>query len=48
VALAIGYPCLRLRGPYFAVVTMCFAFVVHMVMQNIDLFGAWKASGWRR
>jgi len=39
VALGIGYPCLRLRGPYFAVVTMCFAFVVHMVMQNIDLFG---------
>ena len=39
VALVIGYPCLRLRGPYFAVVTMCFAFVVHMVVQNIDLFG---------
>jgi len=39
VAFVIGYPCLRLRGPYFAVVTMCFAFVVHMVMQNIDLFG---------
>jgi branched-chain amino acid transport system permease protein len=39
VALLIGYPCLRLRGPYFAVVTMCFAFVVHMVVQNIDLFG---------
>jgi branched-chain amino acid transport system permease protein len=39
VAFVVGYPCLRLRGPYFAVVTMCFAFVVHMVMQNIDLFG---------
>ncbi len=39
VAFVIGYPCLRLRGPYFAVVTMCFAFVVHMVVQNIDLFG---------
>ena len=39
VALVIGYPCLRLRGPYFAVVTMCFAFVVQMVVQNIDLFG---------
>jgi branched-chain amino acid transport system permease protein len=39
VAFVIGYPCLRLRGPYFAVVTMCFAFVVQMVVQNIDLFG---------
>ena len=28
VAFMIGYPCLRLRGPYFAVVTLCFAFVV--------------------
>ena len=39
VAFLIGYPCLRLRGPYFAVVTLCFAFVVHMVVQNIDLLG---------
>jgi branched-chain amino acid transport system permease protein len=39
VAFVIGYPCLRLRGPYFAVVTMCFAFVVQMVVQNIGLFG---------
>jgi len=39
IALVVGYPCLRLRGPYFAVVTMCFAFVVHMVIQNIDLLG---------
>ena len=39
VAIIIGYPCLRLRGPYFAVVTMCFAFIVHMVIQNIALLG---------
>jgi len=39
VALGVGYPCLRLRGPYFAVITLCFAFVVQMVVQNIDLFG---------
>ena len=39
VAILIGYPCLRLRGPYFAVITMCFAFIVHMVIQNIALFG---------
>ncbi len=39
VAFLIGYPSLRLRGPYFAVVTMCFAFIVHMVIQNIGIFG---------
>jgi branched-chain amino acid transport system permease protein len=39
VAFIIGYPCLRLRGPYFAVITMCFAFIVHMVTQNIEIFG---------
>lgn len=39
VAFLIGYPCLRLRGPYFAVITLCFAFVVHMVIQNIEIFG---------
>lgn len=39
VAGLIGYPCLRLRGPYFAVVTLCFAFVVHMVVQNIEFLG---------
>jgi branched-chain amino acid transport system permease protein len=39
VAFLIGYPCLRLRGPYFAVVTMCFAFIIHMIIQNIGVFG---------
>ncbi len=39
VAFLIGYPCLRLRGPYFAVITMCFSFIVHLVIQNIGIFG---------
>ncbi len=39
VAFLIGYPCLRLRGPYFAVITLCFAFIIHMVIQNIGIFG---------
>ncbi len=39
VAFLIGYPCLRLRGPYFAVITLCFAFIVHLVIQNIAIFG---------
>lgn len=39
VAIMVGYPCLRLRGPYFAVVTLCFAFVVQMIIENVGLFG---------
>jgi len=39
VAVVIGYPCLRLRGPYFAVITLCFAFVVHLAVQNLDFLG---------
>ena len=39
VSLVIGYPCLRLRGPYFAVVTLCFAFVVSLTVSNLDIFG---------
>ncbi|MFC1835724.1 branched-chain amino acid ABC transporter permease [Thermodesulfobacteriota bacterium] len=39
VAVAVGYPCLRLRGPYFAVITLCFAFVVQLAAKNIDFVG---------
>lgn len=39
VALVIGYPCLRLRGPYFAVVTLCFAFIVDLVVKNWSFLG---------
>lgn len=39
VAVVIGYPCLRLRGPYFAVITLCFAFVVQLAVKNIEAFG---------
>lgn len=39
VALIIGYPCLRLRGPYFAVVTLCFAFIVDLVVKNWFFLG---------
>jgi len=34
VAAMIGYPCLRLRGPYFAVVTLCFAFIMDLIVKN--------------
>jgi branched-chain amino acid transport system permease protein len=39
IAVIIGYPCLRLRGPYFAVITFCFAFVVDLGVKNLDVFG---------
>jgi branched-chain amino acid transport system permease protein len=39
VSLLIGYPCLRLRGPYFAVITLCFAFVVSLGINNLEIFG---------
>ena len=39
VAYVIGYACLRLKGPYFAVITLCFAFVVQMLIENMEFFG---------
>jgi len=39
VALIIGYPCLKIRGPYFSVVTLCFAFVVELAVKNIEFLG---------
>jgi branched-chain amino acid transport system permease protein len=39
VAWVIGYPCLRLRGPYFAVVTLCFAFIMDLVVKNWTFLG---------
>jgi branched-chain amino acid transport system permease protein len=39
VALIVGYPCLRLRGPYFAVITLCFAFIVDLIVKNWGFLG---------
>ncbi|MCX7635714.1 MAG: branched-chain amino acid ABC transporter permease [Syntrophales bacterium] len=39
VALVVGYPCLKIRGPYFSVVTICFAFVVELAVKNIEMLG---------
>lgn len=39
-AAAAGYPCLRLRGPYFAVVTMILALAVRVVVLNVPWTGA--------
>lgn len=35
VALIIGYPCLRLRGPYFALVTLVVSLAVSVVVINL-------------
>jgi branched-chain amino acid transport system permease protein len=39
IGVIVGYPCLRLRGPYFAVITLCFAFVVDLGVKNLDILG---------
>ncbi len=39
IAVIVGYPCLRLKGPYFAVITFCFAFVVDLSVKNLNIFG---------
>jgi len=39
MAAVIGYPALRLRGPYFALITLCFAFVMELVVKNLDCLG---------
>jgi len=39
VAWVIGFPCLRLRGPYFAVVTLCFAFIMDLTVKNWAFLG---------
>lgn len=35
VALLVGYPCLRLRGPYFALVTLVVSLAVSVVVINL-------------
>ncbi len=39
IAALIGYPALRLRGPYFALITLCFAFVMELVAKNLNFLG---------
>lgn len=43
VAVAVGYPCLRLRGPYFALVTLVVSLAVSVVVVNLP--GLNVASG---
>lgn len=35
VAIVVGYPCLRLKGPYFALVTLIVALAVEIVVSNM-------------
>ena len=36
----IGYPCLRLRGPYFVLVTLCMGLAVRVVVINVEWTGS--------
>ena len=39
-AAAVGYPCLKLRGPYFALVTLCIPYILKTVAMNVKWTGA--------
>ncbi|MEM3448257.1 MAG: branched-chain amino acid ABC transporter permease [Nitrososphaerota archaeon] len=36
----IGWPCLRLRGPYFVLVTFCLGLVARIIAMNLEFIGA--------
>lgn len=40
VAVIVGYPCLRLRGPYFALVTLILTLAIRVVVINVPWTGA--------
>lgn len=40
VGFVVGSVCLRLRGPYFILVTLLFAFIVQSVVANTDFLGS--------
>jgi branched-chain amino acid transport system permease protein len=39
-AVIIGYPCLRLRGPYFVLVTLCLGLSARLVVINVEFTGS--------
>ena len=39
-AAIIGYPCLRLRGPYFVLVTLCLGLSARLVVINVEFTGS--------
>jgi branched-chain amino acid transport system permease protein len=40
LAVIIGYPCLRLRGPYFVLVTFCLGLAARIVVINVEWTGS--------
>jgi branched-chain amino acid transport system permease protein len=40
LAAIIGYPCLRLRGPYFVLVTFCLGLAARIVVINLEWTGS--------
>ena len=39
LAFVVGYPCLKLRGAYFAIVTMALAFILQLIVWNVPWTG---------
>jgi branched-chain amino acid transport system permease protein len=39
-AVIIGYPCLRLRGPYFVLVTLCLGLAARVIVINLEFTGS--------
>jgi branched-chain amino acid transport system permease protein len=39
-AVIVGYPCLRLRGPYFVLVTLCLGLAARLVVINLEFTGS--------
>ena len=45
VGVAIGYPCFRLRGPYFTLTTIAFAEILRIWVENTDEFMGLELRG---
>lgn len=46
-AFVIGYPSLRLRGPYYALASIATLEALRMVTENVDQIGPWSIRGAR-
>ncbi len=45
VAVIIGFPCFRLRGPYFALTTIAFAEILRIWVENTEVFMGIELKG---
>ena len=40
LAAIFGYPCLRLKGPYFCIASLCLGLIMRLITINLDFTGA--------